>query len=250
MYGEDKFLAPEDDLSKVTITVGGRACPVTNANTVGSVTTLTCTLPWLPAGDWPVVVSVAGRGVARAPETATKVVPSLSVPIAALRSPAPAAVAGQSCLLGMWGGGLLTIAGNGLVEGVANEALARRMEVMWSLPVADAAFYGRPSPVRTAVEGGRLALSIAGAAAGSATVRLARYTVPDVDLYAGNNTIRSSLRWAVRVNNTAVVPQTTAGTGNAVSPPLRASQGSGCMYTCIAGSMLHCGPCYVDWVPQ
>jgi hypothetical protein len=101
LYGS--FLTPDPRVD-VRVVVGGWDCALVNAtmltaatppagNGGGDVSRLDCMLPPISAGDWPVVVSVAGLGAARPPATSRAASMVLHVP---LRIYDPARLAGQN----------------------------------------------------------------------------------------------------------------------------------------------------------
>ena len=217
----------------VTITVGGRPCNVSgsavvNTSSNANVTRVDCSAPLLPWGQYPVVVAVAGVGLAAPPRGASP--PSLSVNLTSLSYTAPrlhdAAGAGANCRVSLFGGALLSIAGGGMVPGLNSSELQRSMTAFFdnsspsitcvssaaaSAP-ASCTFFGKVTPPLSAITNGTapaLAMAFADASsAATATVRVGRYAIPDVALYAGNATIRSLLRWRVRVSNTSASPTT------------------------------------------
>ena len=224
-------LLTADPAGDVTVTVGGRACPLTETPisqfTVNStnVTSINCYAPALPWGDWPVAVMVAGIGLARPPLTAARSLPFIAYKVlgSALAMVAPPvggnATSPDRCRVGMFGGGLLTISGVGLVQGIASAEFGRRMEPAWDVtsgsfcgtmagsPAPACTLYGKQSPVvAAATNGSQLSVAFESASGPTATVRFGRYTVSDYEKYVGNNTVRTQIRLRVRVYNTTAVP--------------------------------------------
>lgn len=100
VYGSWLTPSPARD---VTVTVGGWPCVPTATGPVSTValdaassaalsgnggvnvTRMSCIVPKLPAGDWPLNVSVAGYGLARPPATPRAELPVLTYPLRVLR---------------------------------------------------------------------------------------------------------------------------------------------------------------------
>ena len=249
------FLNASSVMDDVTVTVAGQPCPYLADqpfNPDGSIWRLDCSVPPLPWGEYTVEVMVAGRGLARAPLTFFKALPTLFYNLSTLAQRTPALGSDSQCRLGMWGGGLLTFSGIGLVEGsIVNPALNRSMQAIWETTASDFCTNvagatvlctgAAPSPAAVAAAGGRLGLQLSGASNRVTTMRLARYTVANPELYNGKATARTRLRWNVRVTNT-----TTNAAAVSTSPQVRAqaSHGRGHVSAFAAGAMMQfCATC-------
>ena len=225
MFG--KFLT-SDAARDTSVTVAGQLCNLTAATAISANTTqLNCTLPTqgVPWGIWPVVVTTAGFGAAVPPTgaaaptlTAYNVTPAVSISAPLLHNVSSGA--GGNCRVSLFGGGLLTVTGVGLVPGVNNSDQQRSMEAFFdasnatlacvasaspAAAPASCSFFGATTPPLTAMNGSSpyLTMTVVTADSTSATIRLSRYSVPNADKFTPNSTIRSLLRWRVRVRDTA-----------------------------------------------
>ena len=174
------------------------------------------------------MVTAAGLGAAVPPTDA--LAPTLTAynvpPTAAYSSPLLHNVssgAGGNCRVSLFGGGLVTITGTGMVVGVNNSDQQRSMEafldasnatlacISSSSPAAAPAacsFFNASTPPLAALSGSTplLNMTVVSADSTSATIRLSRYSVPNADKYTSNSTIRSLLRWRIRVRDTGAPP--------------------------------------------
>ena len=150
------------------------------------------------------------------------------------------------CLqLSIFGGSTVTLAGVGFVSGLTNATLGRTMFLEWDSPAngicvatasASCAWLGAPPPPLVAAAAGALPLQLLSSDGATAVFRIGRYSLADLPASAvaaaaaavaggggsistgalappatyltGNATLRSVLRWRLRVFNSGVVPPT------------------------------------------
>ena len=140
---------------------------------------------------------MAGYGLARAPVTANSPIPTVSVPLSAITLTQPAVVSSADpCRLSVWGGGLVTIAGNGFVDGISSPPFARKMKAYWDVNATDfCSGTSCTTGIQAAARTGPLSLDVESASGRTATLRLGRYTAPGSNLPA-------RLKYNLLVSNT------------------------------------------------
>ncbi len=135
----------------------------------------------------------------------------------------PAALAQVS----LFGGATVQAAGTGFVAGLVDTVRNRSMSIRWgsnpsciaslSSPASACTFFGSGSPPSLAADNGLLTPRLLSSDGASATFSFSRYTLADLALvlppltaaalapasaYMGNTSVRSTLRWRLRVNIT------------------------------------------------
>ena len=196
-----------------------------------NVTRVDCSAPLLPWGQYQVVVTVDGLGPAVPPLGAPP--PALWFSPTAITYSAPllhtvSSGAGGNCRVSLFGGGLLSVSSSAMVSGITSSELQRTMTAFFdnsspsttcisstnAAAPASCTFFGKATPPLSAISTSSngsappLTMGVASASSTAATIRLSRYTIPDMAQYAGNATIRSLLRWRVRIFDTSAAPTT------------------------------------------
>ncbi|GFR45051.1 hypothetical protein Agub_g6422 [Astrephomene gubernaculifera] len=233
LYAYGSFLSSALE-SEVTITVGGLDCGskttaviAASASSVSgnggtSITRLACTVPPLPLGDWPVVITVAGYGATRLPLSFWTDSPVLSSNLTDDGLLGDLSALQTTCQVSLFGGGALDLTGTSNIADLQDAIASQQLAVSWDrsdesatgacvqTAISNCSWLGRPTPPQAAVNASKLSITLDWAG-GAPVVSVGRYKLADLPApaaattvwpellsYIDNAAVQSSMKWRIK----------------------------------------------------